>query len=626
MNKTISSEENHSQESSLSEERANSEESFKLDELQKLIINDNLTLFFDKDCSFISLTPIIPPNKIDCLFKLYNIPFSKDELITKIKDYINKQEAKINKIYNINNIRVHKTHGNIIIIDDQFNSDCIALSKQNNNALQIIAEKIALKLFNTKNIIYKYEKSLEQEKMIYALAYLKIDENIFVKSDLFESEKLARNDANKKILIKYLPKKLVKELMNNIEHVTNLEEKKKFIKKERYEKYLSEAGFDRKLLNQKRNLSIEEFSKRLPYFNMLKNDKNKNRNEKGKKNLINKRPNKNNKIILDEEDEEDFFINTEGTPYNEILLGDPNIVNNHLRDFKYTPLKLFEMIRDSEKRRGVDLNIEYSQLNDKDLRVKFQATIISQKLGIKVKGFGNVKEEAGNKCALNLLAVMFKKFFKTYYQLHEYFENKNGKYLDLILKPDNNDNEVYNSNKKEKKINSYQNNDNNNDKKIINIKIINENNDNNNKDGNNQKSKFENWINYSIKKKKVEEDSDYWLSKDSKDNNFSAKFNKSLISEKYNESKSQQTLIEDKKGSKKSCSENQESFIKFDLDQINSSEFMNNTSSSDINIISNLNNFNLGNNSGSREMDDLMKNSGFGFSESNYSIANRSKK
>ena len=85
MNKTISSEENHSQESSLSEERANSEESFKFDELQKLIINKDLTLFFDKDCSLISLTPIIPTNKIDYLFKLYKIYFSKNEMITKIK-------------------------------------------------------------------------------------------------------------------------------------------------------------------------------------------------------------------------------------------------------------------------------------------------------------------------------------------------------------------------------------------------------------------------------------------------------------------------------------------------------------------------------------------------------------
>ena len=48
---------------------------------------------------------------------------------------------------------MHKTNGNIIIIDEQFNSDCIAKSKQSNNALQIIAEKIAFNLFNAKNII-----------------------------------------------------------------------------------------------------------------------------------------------------------------------------------------------------------------------------------------------------------------------------------------------------------------------------------------------------------------------------------------------------------------------------------------------------------------------------------------
>ena len=70
--------------------------------------------------------------------------------------------------------------------------------------------------------------------MIYAVAYLKLDENIFVKSNLFEKEKLARNDVNKKILIKYLPEKVVKELMSNTEHIINLEDKKKFTKKELY--------------------------------------------------------------------------------------------------------------------------------------------------------------------------------------------------------------------------------------------------------------------------------------------------------------------------------------------------------------------------------------------------------
>ena len=71
----------------------------------------------------------------------------------KNKDYINKKEVKINTKYKINDILVHKTNGNIIIIDEQFNSDCIAKSKQSNNALQIIAEKIAFNLFNAKNII-----------------------------------------------------------------------------------------------------------------------------------------------------------------------------------------------------------------------------------------------------------------------------------------------------------------------------------------------------------------------------------------------------------------------------------------------------------------------------------------
>ena len=142
---------------------------------------------------------------------------------------------------------------------------------------------------------------------------------------------------------------------------------------------------------KKRNLSIEEFSKRLPYFNMLKNDKNNNRNEKGKKNLINKRPNKSNKIILEEE-KEDFFINNKGILLNEILLGDPNIVNNHLRDFKYTPLKIFELIRDSEKYRDVDLTIQYSQLNDKKLSINFQATIFLKNLLLKLKDLETQKE------------------------------------------------------------------------------------------------------------------------------------------------------------------------------------------------------------------------------------------
>ena len=623
-----SSEENNNQDSSSSEEKTISETSFKFDDLQKIIINKNLILFLAKDCSYASLTPIIPTNRIDFLFKLYQLPFSKEEMISKIKNYIDKQEAKIDKIYTINDIRVHKSHGNITIIDEQFNNNCINLSKQSNNALQIIADKIALNLFNTKNIKYKYEKDSEQDKMIYAMAYLKLDECI--KSDLFETEKSSRNDVNRKIIIKYLPKKISKEILNNIEHLMNMEDKKKLMKKERYEKYLSEAGFDHKLLNKKRNLTVEELSKRLPYYNMLKNNKKKTRNVKYKNNnFINKRPNKNNKIILDEEDE-DFFVNTEGTPLNEILLGDPIIVNNHLRDFKYTPLKLFEMIRDSEKYRGIDFKIDYSRINDKNYSVNFQAVIISQKLGIKVEGFGNAKEEAGNKCALNLLAVLFKNIFKTYYQVHDYFENKNGRYLDIILKTDddnNNDKEELNVNnnpinnniRERKFINNQNNNKKFNKNKNNKINIINK-----KIDVDVPRSKFENWINYSINKNKIKEDYDYKLSKDSNDDDFPENFNKSSYSINYNESESQQNLIEDNKKSNKSSSENQENFPKFNFDQIISS--MNNTSSSDINIINNLDKYNLSNSSGTREIEELMKNSELCFSESNYSISNGTKK
>ena len=90
------------------------------------------------------------------------------------------------------------------------------------------------------------------------------------------------------------------------------------------------------------------------------------------------------------------------------------------------------MIRDSEKYRGVDLKIEYGRLNDKNYSVKFNVIIISQKLGIEVEGFGNSKEEAANKCSLNLLTVLFKNIFKTYHELHDYFEHKNKRYLDII--------------------------------------------------------------------------------------------------------------------------------------------------------------------------------------------------
>ena len=552
-----SSQENHHLDSSTSEEKEQSLSDIlnRPDEFRKLNIDKNLILYFTNNCSYVSLTPIIQTNKLDLLFKAYNIPISKEEIFLKIKNIVDEHEAKIDKIYISNNIKIHKSRGNIIIIDEIFNKKCLDLAKNSNNATQLIADKIASGLFNTKAILYKYEKNVDDEKSIYVIANLKPSEpseNIVIKSDSFESEKNARNDANKKIIAKYLPKKVVKELKKNIDKLNCKEDQRKTEQKERYEKYLSEAGNDRKLLNIKRKISLEEFSKRLPYFNMLKKDKKKSNNMKNKLDEIKK----DNSILLDEEKEE-FFINTKGAPIKEILLGDPNIVNYHLRDFKYTPLKLFEMIRDSEKYRGVDLKIEYGRLNDKNYSVKFKVIIISQKLGIEVEGFGNSKEEAANKCSLNLLTVLFKNIFKTYHELHDYFEHKNKRYLDIILKNENDENTNENIQ-----------------------------------------------MNSNYKRKKVIDDSD---SSNSKEENH-----------KENDENRNNNSQNSSNGS-------QENLVRYSFEQSMNSEFMNNTSS-DINIINNLNNYNSSSSSYIKEKDYLMKDSMSGSSENNFSLSARLKR
>ena len=583
----IISEENNQhqdhQDTSSSEEKEKilSETYYPLDKLKKLKINNDINLFFVQDCSYVSLSPIIPTDKLDILFKLYNLPSSKEELYNKMKNYISLQESKINKIYISNNVRVQKSHGNITIIDEQFNKNCLTLSKTSNDAVQLIADKIALILFNTKYIIYKYKK--ENEKMIYAIATLKLEENIYFKSDFFESEKNARNNVNKKIIVKYLPKKIVKEIMLNIEKLMDKEDKIKCGKKERYERHLSEAGNDHKLLNVKRKLSVEEFSKRLPYFKMLpKDNKKKTINKKTelskykiKETKKKKNNNINNIIPLDEEKEE----NIKSTPLKEIKLGDPLIVDKHLRDFKYTPLKLFEMIRDSEKYRGVDLKLEYSNINDKNYSVKIEAVIISQKLGIKVEGYGNSKEEAGNRCSLNLLKVLFKKIFKTFYQVHDYFEHKNKRYLDIILKKG--------KNKDENNIN------------------INKN---------------------THKRIKEAADSHSLSSSNSKEESLSDQVK---ISVQFKEDDAKYNSNNRNSQNSNSSSDSQENYVRFDIEQMLNSEVLNNTSSNsscNINIISKMNNYlkssNSSNSYNSKELDDLLKNSSLGLSEGKDSISN----
>ena len=431
----------------------------KMNKYPKLKLDSKITLFFDPKMNFISITPIFPVSKFDFLFKLFNINHSKEEIINKIKQILSKNKNKIKK---------KQENEKIKITDEKFIKDCIILSKTNIDGPHSISDKISKKIYG-ELITYKYNKNSEGKN--YVLAYLKLKENIFVRSDNCNSVNEAKLNVSKKIIKKYLPEQYIEEILLNIDDTIKKEAITKKEQKEKYEKFLEEVNGDRKLLNKKRKLSLEEFSKRLPYFNMLNKEQN----------------NFNNNNIEDEIMSEEFFINTENIPVNEILLGDHGIVDNHLGDFKYSPLKIFQMIKDSEKQRGVDFKIEYSQINDKkNYKHNNEVTIFSQKLGIKTIGCGNSREEAANKCALNLLAILFKKNFKTYCDLHRYFERKNGRYLDVILlNKEFNDN----SNNKENK-NNDNNNDINDDDEIIieddsinNNEVINGNNNiNNNKE------------------------------------------------------------------------------------------------------------------------------------------------
>ena len=153
-------EETQQQDLSSSTEKTLSDLGINIDKLPRLIFSKNLSIFFNKDFSYISLLPIIPIDKIDSLFKLYNIQYSKEEIISKIKEYKLIQESRIDKICEINNIKIQNSRGNITIIDNNFNNSCIELSKTSNDALQIIADKISLGLFNNK-LLYQYEKSSE---------------------------------------------------------------------------------------------------------------------------------------------------------------------------------------------------------------------------------------------------------------------------------------------------------------------------------------------------------------------------------------------------------------------------------------------------------------------------------
>ena len=394
-----------------------------INKIPKFSLGENVSLFFDENLKYISVSPILPITKIDVIFQLYDLNITKLDIINKIKQFIGEENLKKEKTCVQNGAKIRKINGQIQIIDKRFLDDCIILSENNNDGPYKIADRITKTIYGGL-ITYKYKMNEENNKK-YCIAYLKVKDDIFMESDLAATDNEARLNVNKKIILKYLPEEYSQKIINNIDECIKRTEKKKNERKERFEKYLEECGGDRKLLKNKRKITKEEFSRRLPYFNMLGKDKK--NNSKGKRILIED----------EDDDDEEYFMNTEELPINEILLGDMCIVEHHLKDFKYTPLKIFEMIRDSEKNRGVDFNIEYSQINDKNFCINNEVTIFSQKLGIKVQGYGKSKEEAENKCALKLLAVIFKNIFKTYCELHEYFENKNGRYLDIVLMDEN---------------------------------------------------------------------------------------------------------------------------------------------------------------------------------------------
>ena len=408
-----------------------------------IYLGEDINLFFDQNLSNISLSPILPLSKIDILFQIYKLNISKKDLMSKIKKIINGENSKGAQTFYQNGKKVQTLHGQLKIVDEHFIKDCVILSKASSEGAFIIADRITKTLFG-ESIIYNYKVSEDNKK--YVIAFLKYKENIYIQSENASTDTEAKFNVNLKIIKKYLLLQDSMEIIKNINECLENKEKLKNERKAKFEKILQEMGGDRNLLRNKRKISQEEFSRRLPYFNMLEKDKN----------------NENRNNLMSEEDTEEFFVNTEGYPIDEILLGDTNIVDNHLKDFKYTPLRIYEMIRDSEKKRGVDFKYEYSQINDKNYCVNNEVTIFSQKLGIKVQGFGKTKEEAENKCALNLITVIFRDKFKTFFELHNYFEHKNGKYLDIILLDENIDG---NKNKNLKEINDL--NDNNNKAKKL---------------------------------------------------------------------------------------------------------------------------------------------------------------
>ena len=423
-----------------------------INDIPKINIGKNLNLFFDQKMENTSLSPIFPITELDTLLQLYKINKGKEDIIDNIKKLLNKDDSKSFQTYIQNGIKILKENNQLKIIDEHFLKECLILSNANREGAYIIANRISNALFGD-SIYYNIKENEENKKC--GIAFLKFKDNIYVESDYFENDSDAEFDVNKKIIMKYLPKENSNEIINNfnksLDKQQNIKNEKNESKKEDPKIASKRTNRSKKLLKKKRKKSKKNISKSPPSLN--ESNKEKKNKDSFDNNLI-------------EEEKEDHFLKPIGNSKNKLLLNDLNIVDKYLKDFKYTPIKLFKMVRDLEKKRGIDFKIKYC-MNENNDNINNEVIIISHKLGIKAQGIGKTKEEAGNKCALNLLSTIYGKRFKTYIELQNYLEHKSKKYLNGISKNENSEknnnecqehNELNNRNKRKKiddKNNSY---------------------------------------------------------------------------------------------------------------------------------------------------------------------------
>ena len=319
--------------------------------------------------------------------KKFNI--TKEKIENEIKLILTQNNNQLiknlqEKKYKLNGIDIKKIGDDIKIIDDNFIKDCLIVSKMNNyDCVFNISNKISSSLFG-KYINFEYLNNNESQ-FNKIMVKLKIGNKVLATSDCSVNAKEAKLNAAIKFIKIFLQDQNSNEIINNI--FENINKPKHAIKEKLF-------------------LSKKRKNKNTQFINYKENNEN-----------------NSNKLLM----------NSENIPINEILLGDSRIVDNHLEDFKYTPLKMIEMIKNTEKYRGYDFVMSYSQINNKNYFYKNEVTIYSQKLGITALGFGKSRKEAENKCALRCLAMIFKNKFKTFYELHDYFQNKNGNYLDIII-------------------------------------------------------------------------------------------------------------------------------------------------------------------------------------------------